>query len=348
MPYLVAFLLFLQAPPTATDLAAMLSDGNRQARESIRTISLVAHHHVIPIPGKPPQIPDSDEDQERQYSVRWLQSGETFRSSGKERDGRTLEQLEKDGIKKSLFAFPQRDGSVTHAGALSPAGGHFLYSIWKDALFGTAEKRSVPLYELLQSKQLRTIESTTDAAHNTLYKVVIDESKSRWEVWFSPKYNFLVTKLGYYYGPDQTLAIEREATLFQEAQRGVYFPKRVIVRETWNDNSYVTEEITFDQVKINATIDSRAFTLRMPAGTTVHDNLRGLTYISDENEEPQQRKTGPLPPNSSTPIDFPTGHPARARFYFTPLAVGASALLTCSFLIYWIIRRRLHGLRAKT
>jgi hypothetical protein len=344
--YPFAFLMLLQSPPNAAELAAMVSDGNRQSRESIRTISLVAHHHAIPIPGRPPTVPGSDEDQERRFSVKWVQDGDTFQSSQNEKDGTSFEELQTGGIHKSLATFPRSNGKAAHSAALGPAGGRSAFGMWVDALFLVSDKKHAPMYELVGSKQLSTIESTIDDHHDTVYKAAIHESSSRRELWFSSKYNFLVTK-SIYYGPDGVLAAEREVTSFQECRPGIFFPKRVIQRETWNGSSYLIWETTFDQVRINTVIDHRVFDLPIPAGTPVEDSLRGISYISDENEEPRGGMTGPVLPNSSTQIDFPTGHPARPRSYLMPLVVGIAAISAC-LLVYWIIRHKLQGLRART
>jgi hypothetical protein len=194
--------------------------------------------------------------------------------------------------------------------------------------------------ELLNTPhQLHQVRRVVEAGRELVY-VELEHSTSHRKFWFDPAVNYLVRKLvGTTKGQPTEFRSVLEVTRFKELEPGLFFPERVEARYFYNgDNPLSNNVVVFADVRVNRPLPPETFQLRLPAGTTVTDNLQGKVYDVNEDGKPVGPVRSLFTATSSgiTPRAPTLEEPASTTSWILPASLGVLLVAV----ILWVRRRR--------
>jgi hypothetical protein len=317
-------------------------EGHARSREAIYSLYakavFLANYH-----GNPPRPPT-------RYSAEWWQDGESFRAKEVMLDGREgdksalesrFERVWRNGRAKVLSQHSkggkaaQAQGTIGRTDDLSTA-----ISPWSWGLFEL--KDGVPFMEALRdSEKYVASVALEDVAGRSLIRVQFKaEGPMVRTAWFDAGVNYLVRKIRNE-NSDTGLKREQEITEFREALPGIFFPIRAAGRSANRAGQLTLESIAEVKVlRVNETIDSSVFELAFPKGTAVADEIKGIRYVAEDDEQPGTAvPASPLPPKASGRVQYATGQTPPESFSWRRAGAWTSIALVAACGVGWGVTR---------
>lgn len=293
---------------------ALVRDGLRQARDSIRTI--YAKYKIV-IPPRPPGSPPERYPPLVPLAVEWWQDGDLVRYRHRA-NFKDEEYLWKGGGKKSLWRNrPLGEVSEQLSGEISSHVDNYsvAFNLWRSCLFEEPLLSPHPLCsELLApsfAPEISTVQDGGKKYYRVAYTLPVNLPKRRSEIWVDPKRNYLVVKC-IREQKDSDYVIECISA--REVKPGIFFPTVLESRRVREGKPTLQRTFQVLELRVNDPIDPKVFEWTFPRGTSVSDREKGVLYKIGKDGQPLA-KTYPLPtpakPADVSPrsIRYQTGDP---------------------------------------
>ncbi|MFQ3649422.1 MAG: hypothetical protein SNJ75_03750 [Gemmataceae bacterium] len=218
--------------------------------------------------------------------------------------------------------------------------------LWSRANFVVFDVQRTTILDLLEDKQWRKVVRRVEYDGKPHIHITAYHKAETIEIWFAPHENYLAKRKRTYSGTFNPLKPYSEQVVesIQNASksRNLVFPKKVTMTDYGVDAgksvpvNWSTTQFTY--VSIDVPMDANTFAQpKIPRGTLVVDDIKGITYQSDEKGEPINPKSvRRLPPPIVEEPEPPTSD--WQWYLYLGLAVLGGLLMSFGFYRWWRAR----------
>lgn len=199
--------------------------------------------------------------------------------------------------KKNLFGKPTEYGARIKLPADEDAQ---FADMWARANFVVFDMPRTTISDLLQEKQWKKTAEKIQQDGKNFIRVTVQCSRKNVDIYFDPQENYLAKRIVRYKGVFSPQKTHNESivdsTLRPINGSNIVFPKKTVMKShVLVDGKLILADWTntiFTQVVVNPKIDANTFAMpKLPRGTLVTDEIKGITYLSNEKGEPLNPKS---------------------------------------------------------
>jgi hypothetical protein len=329
--------VFLSAVSTPSfacgnDLLELAREGNTSSLSAIRSF-----HCTVSVVEQTKGIEDA-------ISGEYWREGDKARARYK-KGGQLTDCLQADAKLIRLDRNEQSSRRIPPVADIHPAANGLLGNCdaWFLALAsftGPDAGTAVTFDELLSHPhKLHEVKRVTYGGKELVY-VHVSHAISDLEFWFDPAANYMVRKHNVSAtGQPTVIRSEIEVKDFREVAPSVFFPEVVASRTFAGATPLSTQTMTFRDIRVNQPIAAGVFSLTIPAGTTVVDQIQGKAYATERDGATAGRD---IPLSRTPPPDL--SHPPRTETkeepkHWTAWIFPASVCFLGMGASLWLFRR---------
>jgi hypothetical protein len=239
--------------------------------------------------------------------------------------------------KKNLVGKPTEYGAQIKLPADEDAQ---FVDMWARANFVVFDMPRMTISDLLKKSEWKKTAVKLRQNGKLLIRVTANCSRKNVDIYFDPQENYVAKRIVRYSGTFDPKKSHNESiiesVLAPSNASNVVFPKKTVMKShVLVDGKLILAhwtDTTFTQVMVNPKIDSNTFSPpKIPRGTMVIDEIKGITYRSNEKGEPINPKSvRRLPP----PILYEPEPPQSDWQWYLYLGLAVFGGLLVSFGLY--------------